>query len=120
MTRKYEKDELNNITKNARDNLYNIESTERRRENESRLGKCFKYRNSQQDASDYWWLYARVDGISESGEAITFQFQIDKYGDGSVESKKYSMGNEWTQISEEEFVREWDRVKRTLSAKFGE
>lgn len=118
------KEELNTLIRNAHNELYDIESVERRQENEMLVGNHYKYRSCHscpKSEKDYWWLYARVDGLSENGTAIVFQFQTDEYGEISIEpaTENFSVGPDWVKITGAEFVREWKKFKKNLSVKFG-
>jgi len=119
------KDELNTIIRKAHDEMREIETAERLLHNDGLVGKCYKYRNCfscPEAESDYWWLYVRVDKLSESGTPVTFGFQTDKYGTVSIEADKhnFTIGDDWAQISEKEFTREWNKLKKNLSVKFGD
>jgi len=110
------KEELNTLIRKAHNELRDIESAERLLDNLALVGKYFKYRNCYscpESDSDYWWIYARVDSLSESNTPVVIQFQTDKYGMITIETDKnqFTMSNGWTVISEAEFSREWKKIK---------
>lgn len=89
------------------------------------IGKCFKYRNSF-SADKKWWLYIKVTDIKKSSVYAIhdgspscryngFSFQVDWYGNISIEKEKsgyfHSLGKE---ISQVEFTREFNKVKAKI------
>ena len=73
--------------------LYAINQKEASARNRALLGKCYKYRNNYsvpEKASDYWWLYIRVDKV-KGAFATTFEFQTDKHGEMSVRPSRINV-----------------------------
>jgi len=59
-----------------------------RKANAPKVGKCFRTKNScscPEKPSDYWWVYARVTRMDESGMLYAMTFQTDKYGNVNIE-----------------------------------
>lgn len=70
-------------------------------------GKWFKTRNNYscpETDGDYWWTYLRVDDIKNGTDCNVTQFQTDKYGDFSVNTKCVPayLIKEYTKITERE------------------
>lgn len=59
-----------------------IEQRENAKIAKTKIGKCFKYRNSYscpEGPEDYWWLYFYITHV-EDGYAMAIRFQVDKHG----------------------------------------
>lgn len=75
-----------------RDEIWKREGEEQRREHAKLVGRCFKYRNTYGGSHDkWWWLYAKVTGVTLRGELEGIQFQDDGEGRLTVETKHLSL-----------------------------
>lgn len=117
-------DELKIQLAQIQDKIYKIEKVERRAEMETLLGKYFKYRNCYScpdKPSDYWWMYSMPIRIRKDGWFDIFQFEMDKDGKISIETKdktyRSNYYNGWKEISQSNFNQAWkqilERVKRS-------
>jgi len=94
-------------------------------------GKFFKTSNCYscpEKPSDYWWLYTKITEIKPKdiyntrGNGVAshytgWSFQVDKYGQISIEREKsgyiHSLGQE---ITEKEFNAAWDKMIDKINA----
>lgn len=97
-----------------------IEDAARFEENKQLEGKAFKYRNNYscpEKLSDYWWLYIKVTKVTRD-HIWTHQFQIDKYGEITVNLHKSYYRHLFGADSRIEISRaEFDRAWKALQAK---
>lgn len=112
---KHSKEELEKIQTRTANQLRIIRDTERREEVEAHIGKCFRYRNSYSmpnKPSDYWFIYFRVIGTAQYGNALCFRFQTDKYGE-FILHPKYATGlnHLGQEISEKQFFKELHKAR---------
>ncbi len=103
-----------------RHELDKIARKKRQDENTAYVGKCFRYRNSYscpESEADYWWLYAMVTGLSDSGQPVGISFQTDKNGDIEFKSKLWFTGSAgYEEISGEAFAIQFDMaINRTIA-----
>jgi hypothetical protein len=105
------KNELQTIIDNARNELYKIEDNEKMESFNQLLGKCFRYRNCFSCPSsdkDYWYMYMKVTGISDSGELLILQFEKDGHGDFSIRPDYTNLLLDLSiEITEKEFNDAW-------------
>jgi len=85
-------------------------------ENESLVGRSFKYRNSYscpQEEKDYWMLYQRVLSLDHDGTPWGVTIQTDCYGKMECEEGPIrSIGDE---IETEEFDKAAEKFRETVS-----
>lgn len=95
-----------------------IEDAKRCAENSKKVGRYFKTRNSYscpEKPSDYWYVYAKVTRMDESGYLHATQFQIDRNGDVNIRFDQHSyhmLG--WTEIKRAEMLKAWKRLDAKL------
>ena len=90
------------------------------------VGTYWKYRNSYscpQSDKDYWWMFAKVIRIIDSGSICLLKAQIDSEDRMSVkeETWPYSTNPEkplsgWIEIDESEFMDAWDAIEQRLES----
>ena len=110
MDRKKEiKKELERLAE-LRNELNVIEHEEQAEINKKLIGHCYKYRNSYscpEGPGDYWYIYAKMIGLTEDGFLEAIRFQIDKHGRIEVERENdYSNHYErnWQRIDSAEYM----------------
>lgn len=116
------KDNIMNKLRSLREELSDIETKERKKENKKLIGKCFKYNNSYscpENENDYWPVYSTVLDINEDGHPIVFCFETDKYGKFECETKvKYGSMTLGTECPSNEMMASWSRQYQELSKMF--
>jgi ribosomal protein L35AE/L33A len=63
--------------------ISDIEGVRRREENESYVGRYFRYKNSYscpESEDEKWWIYSHVIGITQGGNLRVVRFEDDKSG----------------------------------------
>ena len=80
--------DLKILATQIRDEIWKRENAELKVQNAKLVGKCFKYRNTYGGSHErWWWLYAKVTGVTARGELEGIQFQDDGEGRLTVETK---------------------------------
>jgi len=115
-----EKEQLERQARAVNQKLHAIRDAERYAENEALVGKTFRYRNNYscpEKPSDYWWLYARVQGIDSSGYLTVFCFETDKYGAVKISTDKYRfhMNDGYQPVSVAKFNKAWRDLQRKIA-----
>lgn len=108
--------ELNTI----RNQLWQIDSDEKERQNAPLVGLCFKYKNNYsipEKPSDYWYMYSRVTSLNGDGLNV-FSFQTDKDGKLTVEPDGYQVQVYGDPCSPDEFNREFKKAISKVESKF--
>ena len=109
-------EELKGQMVKLRDEIDEIEVAEKVKQNKKLVGKCFRYHNSY-GSGDKWWLYARVTKLTDYGEPIAWNFQIDCHGKIDIQPPGLSYvypGNGYQPIGPAEFRRAWAVVLEKL------
>lgn len=117
------KEGLQQIIRAARGRLGDIEHKERVADLRKKVGQCFKYRNNYScpaKPSDYWWMYIKIIEARD-GEAICFEFQIDRYGHLTVKPRANNYSIEpsadrgYTPISNADFDKAWKAAQKKVA-----
>lgn len=114
-------EQLAKIARDATDKLRAIEIADRVNRNKPLLGRTFKYRNSYScpdKASDYWWMYVKITGLSDDGVLVATSFQTCKYRRFSIEPdlRIHNIDAGYVAIRPSEFAAAWQSAKRKLDA----
>ncbi len=84
-------------------------------------GTFWKFRNSYGGArgeSDRWWLYRYVKKVLSSGNLLTVEFEVDRYGDVQIYAEKSVQWNTSLGVSERlgepSNAEEWDEALNSV------
>lgn len=108
------RDELAAQMAALREQIDEIDSATKAKENAALLDKCFKYHNSY-SGDERWWLYTMVTGITEDGDLKAFSFQMDCHGKIEIERDRYFIPYSQIPITKREFMREWRKLQRLIA-----
>lgn len=116
------KQELEASIRTLRHELDAITGAEEEAANRALMGKCYRTRNNYslpEKASDYWWLYTKVVGLSKDRSLQTLSFEDDKRGRLLVQSRDHSMRQtieRYEEITPAAFAKAWARFLGRVSA----
>lgn len=86
-------------------------------------GKYFKYRNCYscpKDESEKWWMYVKVEKVTQLHQMQGFTFQTDMYGKVSVEQEKsLSESSCQVAITKKEFDAAYKRMLKRIETIYG-
>lgn len=113
------KQELEAIVETAFRELNEIATAERRAQNEPLVGRCFKMRRSYYVNSPdkpWWYLYAKVVGLSDGSEPMAWTFEEDV--DGRIASDVREMPSmvNWEETTEEELRDRFSTIWEEMNA----
>jgi hypothetical protein len=116
--------ELREIVGKACQEIDEIETAERIKENKALVGKCFRYHNCYscpEKNTDYWWCYRQITGLDEYGDLLSWEFQIDKDGKVEIDPSSYfgrQVDDGWQPITKAQFQKAWDKTREVVCADF--
>lgn len=98
----------------ARNELDDLESRNKDKQNKKLIGKCYRYRNSY-SSGDSWWLYAKITGVKD-GWLNGWKFEKTTADRIEIWDTTIHRVDEYQEITKEEFNQAWNELLNELNS----